>query len=265
MKRKLVLLLGVMVAATLALGAARDPAGVDRAARDAWARILAAGGEVRALSDPIAVSGVLVTNTANTPVVGLIPMPDLTGAIAWGNPTGITTETGIKGLAGVGPTGEGYLGVRSTTGTLSYLLDGNAGLQSVAGDLAESFPAPAGGIEPGMVVVIDAARTGGVLPSSRPYDRMVAGVVAGAPGHPSAITLRALDPQPHKVPIALTGTVPCRAVGPIHAGDLLTTSAVPGHAMRATDPAAAQGAILGKALEDLQGDRGTILILASLQ
>jgi hypothetical protein len=55
------------------------------------------------------------------------------------------------------------------------------------------------------------------------------------------------------------------ANGAIRAGDLLTTSAVPGHAMKATERAAAQGAILGKAMEDLKGDRGLILALASLQ
>jgi hypothetical protein len=66
----------------------------------------------------------------------------------------------------------------------------------------------------------------------------------------------------------LTGTAYCLATnanGAIKAGDLLTTSAVPGHAMKVTDYEAARGAILGKALEDLKGDKGHVLILASLQ
>jgi hypothetical protein len=45
----------------------------------------------------------------------------------------------------------------------------------------------------------------------------------------------------------------------------LTSSALPGHAMRAGDAEAARGAVLGKALEDLQGTSGLVLILASLQ
>jgi hypothetical protein len=35
--------------------------------------------------------------------------------------------------------------------------------------------------------------------------------------------------------------------------------------MRAGDSAAGRGAILGKALEDLRGERGLVLTLASLQ
>jgi hypothetical protein len=68
--------------------------------------------------------------------------------------------------------------------------------------------------------------------------------------------------------VTLTGTVYCRASnvnGPIRAGDLLTTSSVSGHAMRVTDVAAAHGAILGKALQDLEGERGLVMIRASLQ
>ena len=53
--------------------------------------------------------------------------------------------------------------------------------------------------------------------------------------------------------------------GPIRAGDLLTTSTVSGHAMRATDNGRVHGAIVGKALDDLHGERGLVMILASLQ
>jgi hypothetical protein len=68
--------------------------------------------------------------------------------------------------------------------------------------------------------------------------------------------------------VTLSGTAYClasNANGAIKAGDLLTTSGVPGHAMKVTDYEAARGAILGKALEDLKGDKGHVLILASLQ
>jgi hypothetical protein len=52
----------------------------------------------------------------------------------------------------------------------------------------------------------------------------------------------------------------------IEPGDLLTTSATPGHAMKVTDTAKAQGAILGKAMEGLeQGKTGQILVLVTLQ
>jgi hypothetical protein len=53
--------------------------------------------------------------------------------------------------------------------------------------------------------------------------------------------------------------------GPIEPGDLLTTSDVPGCAMRATDHVRAQGAILGKAMSALKEGKGSVLTLVSLQ
>jgi hypothetical protein len=55
------------------------------------------------------------------------------------------------------------------------------------------------------------------------------------------------------------------ANGPIQPGDLLTTSSVPGHAMKVGDHAKAQGAILGKAMGSLAQGRGMVLVLVSLQ
>lgn len=49
--------------------------------------------------------------------------------------------------------------------------------------------------------------------------------------------------------------------GAIHAGDLLTTSTNPGYAMKVIDKVAAIGAIIGKAVGDLQSGTGTIPIL----
>ena len=53
--------------------------------------------------------------------------------------------------------------------------------------------------------------------------------------------------------------------GSIQGGDLLTTSATPGHAMKVSDHSRANGAVLGKALSSLQGGRGLVLVLVSLQ
>ncbi len=74
----------------------------------------------------------------------------------------------------------------------------------------------------------------------------------------------------HRVPVALVGTVPVKVVaenGPIHPGDLLTTSSTTGHAMRA-EPVMVQGvavyptgAIIGKALESLAAGSGVIQVL----
>jgi hypothetical protein len=68
--------------------------------------------------------------------------------------------------------------------------------------------------------------------------------------------------------VALSGRVWCwcdATGGAIEPGDLLTTSATPGHAMKAADLSAAQGAVLGKAMTALPDGRGLVLVLVSLQ
>ena len=69
-------------------------------------------------------------------------------------------------------------------------------------------------------------------------------------------------------PVALTGRVWCwceASAAPIGPGDLLTTSGTPGHAMKVSDYAKAQGAILGKAMSSLERGRGLVLVLVTLQ
>ena len=135
-------------------------------------------------------------------------------------------------------------------------------------DLAEPFRISGGEVEPGTVMVIDESNPGQLRRSAQAYDTRVAGVISGAGGIRPGLELRqdgALD-QGQKV--ALTGRVYVRADasnGPIKPGDLLTTSDVPGCAMKVTEPARAQGAILGKAMTGLSKDRGLVLVLVTLQ
>ena len=117
-------------------------------------------------------------------------------------------------------------------------------------------------------MAIDPERPGALRLARTAYDRRVAGVASGANDYRPGITLNAASAEPNRVTVTLTGTVYCLASsvnGTVRAGDLLTSSSVPGYAMRAGDSDAARGAILGKALEDLRGERGLVLILASLQ
>jgi hypothetical protein len=158
----------------------------------------------------------------------------------------------------------GWVVVYDTGGQAAAYMNARDGFWSKRGDLAEHFPASVAGISAGSVVVLDLENPGSLTPSTRPYDRRVAGVVSGANNYKPGITLGSKT-QVNGVPITLTGTAYCRVTGSIKAGDLLTTSSVPGHAMKATDREASPGAILGKAMEDFEGDRGLILILASLQ
>jgi hypothetical protein len=120
-------------------------------------------------------------------------------------------------------------------------------------DCAEDFDlAVSAQIEPGTVMVL--TETGAIEPSGAPYDKKVAGVISGAGDYQPGLILGRRDPSPGRMPLALVGKVYCKAdaqYGPIKVGDLLTTSATPGHAMRAVDPLKAFGAVIGKALQPL--------------
>jgi hypothetical protein len=98
----------------------------------------------------------------------------------------------------------------------------------------------------------------------------VAGIIAGAGGIEPGMVMHqeGVAETEGQHPVALTGRVYAKADasnGPIRPGDLLTTSRRPGHAMRATDSARANGAILGKAMTRLDEETGTVLVLIGLQ
>ena len=152
--------------------------------------------------------------------------------------------------------------VRLTNSSGATVIEMGEGL-----DYAEGFDvSEVGGIGPGAVLIIDPDHPGRLALSRQPYDSRVAGVVAGANGLGSGVRLTASDAD---YDVALAGRVYCHVDGGdsgVQPGDLLTSSAVPGHAMKATDRDRSQGAILGKAMEPVdKGQTGLILILVSLQ
>lgn len=123
-------------------------------------------------------------------------------------------------------------------------------------------------VEPGSVVCIDADSPGDLRVSDEPYDRKVAGIISGADGiRPGLLMGQKGSEADGAHPVALSGRVYCKVdagFGAIEPGDLLTTSPTPGHAMKVTDPGRAHGAILGKAMTELESGRGMVLVLVSL-
>jgi hypothetical protein len=139
-------------------------------------------------------------------------------------------------------------------------------------DLSEGFEIAHDDItpQPGMVVVIDPANPGRLMPATSAYDKKVAGIISGAGGVNTGLVMGQSDSiADGRHPVALTGRVYCFVDAGEHAiepGDLLTTSDTPGHAMKATDWSRAHGAVIGKAMTSLaQGEKGLVLVLVNLQ
>lgn len=135
-------------------------------------------------------------------------------------------------------------------------------------DLAEPFQTTSGALPSGTVVVIDEVHPGQLKASDQSYDTRVAGVVSGAEGIRPGIRMQQQDALDQGQSVALTGRVYVRAEAlraAIKPGDLLTTSVLPGRAMKATDHTRAQGAILGKAMTALPSGEGMVLVLVTLQ
>lgn len=159
-------------------------------------------------------------------------------------------------------------GDNATLSQATIHLDGQSGdivLQNA--DCAEDFDVAEGVVlDPGTVVALD--EDSRLRPSRGEYDTRVVGIVAGAGDLRPGIILGRRGGGSTRLPVALMGKVYCKADaagGAIAAGDLLTTARMTGHAMKATDPLRAFGAVIGKALGGLDRGTGLIQVLVALQ
>jgi len=176
-----------------------------------------------------------------------------------------TTGTGVFATSSSG------VAVYGKGGRLAGFFEGDV---EVTGDIrlsnadcAEDFDiAEASASEPGTVMVL--GDEGALHESQQPYDKRVAGVVSGAGTYKPGLVLDRQATRLGRKPIALMGKVFCKVdarYAAIEIGDLLTTSASPGHAMKASEPQKAFGAVIGKALRPLKEGQGLIPILIALQ
>ncbi len=159
---------------------------------------------------------------------------------------------------------DSYLGTRVDRTGKGFF---NGGTQSSGADFAEQMAVQGekAEYEPGDVLVISTSRDRTVELSSQPFATTVIGVYSTQP----AVLAGAPDTDDplDGIPVAITGIVPCKVSaenGAIRRGDLLVTSSIPGHAMRAGDYPP-QGTVLGKALGELSSGTGVIYILVVLQ
>ena len=182
----------------------------------------------------------------------------------------------------------GYIAIRDGKGTESITINGAANTITFSGgrgtsivingdeeeitlknaDCAEDFEvSDSKDAAPGSVMIVS-TKEGILEQSTVPYDKKVVGVISGAGNHKPGLILDRKHSNDNRKPVALMGKVYCKVEAQsssIEVGDLLTTSCIQGHAMKATDPLRAFGAVIGKALRPLKEGRGIIPILIALQ
>lgn len=196
----------------------------------------------------------------------------------WGVYSDVTTGTGVRsrattgwGVYGYSTSGIGVYADAGSGGTALYV-NGTASVDILTirggADLAEKFDMT-GDVQPGMVVMIDDNKVGGMVPAAGKYNKKVAGVISGANQLNAGMVLGSFDHAKEAQPVALTGRVWTyvdateKAVEP---GDLLTTSDTAGYAMPVIDNDLAHGATIGKAMSKLEkGQKGLVLVLINLQ
>jgi len=180
------------------------------------------GGNIRTaglISATGAITGAALTGTSLTVS---------TGNVSCGN----IVNTNANGVGNIGSTGTRFNQVFALASSAQYA------------DLAEKYTADAE-YAPGTVVVFGG--TAEVTVNTIDSDRRVAGVVSTNPAY---IMNDALE-SAHVVTVALTGRVPTSVTGTVRKGDLMV-SAGNGKARAEANPAV--GTVIGKALEDSEGD-----------
>ena len=193
------------------------------------------------------------TGLAATGIVGV-------SATISGPITSTSTSTGaliVAGGAGFGlditvggsvTAGTGFIGNLLTTGAVgtagtvtgNWTLSAGSRLQATYADLAELYTSDES-YEAGTVLIFggDAETT-----TTTVYgDARLAGVVSTNPAHLLNSDLTGIVSA-----VALVGRIPCKIIGQIKKGDMLTTSSIPGYAIKMIE--FIPGAFIGKALHD---------------
>ena len=146
----------------------------------------------------------------------------------------------------------------------------NGGTQNSGADIAEAFDVAdaISDYEPGDVLVIDTHHDRRVEKSDKAYSSLVIGVYATKPG--VLLTEENIDTDiSDKVPMGVVGVIPtkvCTDGGVIKRGDMLVTSSRKGVAMKADPDKIKTGQIIGKALQNYDGnDVGKINVFVNVK
>jgi hypothetical protein len=204
---------------------------------------------------PVSVTSIIKTGTTNVGDIGQTGnrfaniygnlIGDVTGNIT-GSVSGTVSapsiaKSGVSGTGDIGSSGNVFGTVYATATSARYA------------DLAEKYLADAE-YEPGTVLRLGG--TAEVTICATYESEAIAGIVSTNPAY---LMNDALE---NGVAIALKGRVPCKVKGAVKKGDVLVSSSTPGHAEvrkygHRTNPLA----VLGKALQDFDGDTGVIEVM----
>ena len=183
----------------------------------------------------------------NITSVGTLSSLSVTGNVSGGNltTTGTVGGTGATHLGNVLTTG-----ANTTAGTITgnWTLSAGSRWNATYADLAEKYVADAH-YEPGTVLVFGGEHE--VTLANEFDSTKVAGVVTTDP----AFSMNSACEGEHVAEIALQGRVPCKVYGPVAKGDLMV-SGQNGHAV--ANNMARAGTIIGKSLENFDGESGVI-------
>ena len=187
-----------------------------------------------------------VSGTAGTftNVTGTLQTAAQTNVTSVGTLSGLTINNATIAITNGAANGSGNIG--SSSGVFNTVFAKATSAQYA--DLAEKYTADTD-YAPGTVVKFGGSAE--ITVCNNDHDPEIAGVVSTNP----AYIMNAGLQGEHVVSVALTGRVPCHVRGPVRRGQMLV-SAGNGLARAETHPA--MGTVIGKALEDFNGDIGTI-------
>lgn len=172
----------------------------------------------------------------------------------------ISTLTNYAAGNGISITGSTTKTIKIDCDSNDFEFSGNKlKLKISGGDLAEIYQSTEK-LVPGDVVSIDVTKDNAIVKTKVAEDTLVAGVIATEPGI-------LMNQKEKGYKLALVGKVPtkvCNEGGNIKRGDLLVSASVAGYAKKAGDNPKT-GTVIGKALENFDSQKGTILVLVNLQ
>ena len=184
---------------------------------------------------------------------GTLPSGRLSGTYTITVSGAATTAGTVTTAAQPNITSVGTLSSLAVTGNISA---GNviaSNFDSVNADVAEIYKSDLL-YSPGTVV--EFGGTAEITQSTEYASSAIAGIISTAPAFTMNTAAAGLA-------VALQGRVPCRVVGKINKGDLVTSSSIPGVATRLGPDQWKPGCVLGKSLENYDSDlEGTIEVVA---